>query len=137
MLFIGSNSGERKPRTLLGRILQSQLMGYFLAGLRQEVRNLIRPHDPADLMRAMELARDIELAMPKGRAPTVSPYRQVYPNSRSVGGISAIHYLASSIVSTNQGTGSSGRMLQPTDQISPVRHKDRAKAQHQAFDHVT
>ena len=41
---------------------EDQILGYFLAGLRQDIRSLVRPHDPRDLTRAMEVACDIEEA---------------------------------------------------------------------------
>nr|XP_012570681.1 uncharacterized protein LOC105852001 [Cicer arietinum] len=37
-----------------------QLMGYFMNGLRKELRGLVRPHHPRTLVRAMEMARDVE-----------------------------------------------------------------------------
>ncbi|KOM54503.1 hypothetical protein LR48_Vigan10g039500 [Vigna angularis] len=40
-----------------------QLLGYFLAGLREELRCQMRPHDPRDLMTAMKIARDVEEAL--------------------------------------------------------------------------
>ncbi|XP_052728288.1 uncharacterized protein LOC108338275 [Vigna angularis] len=40
-----------------------QLLGYFLAGLREELRCQVRPHDPRNLMTAMKLARDVEEAL--------------------------------------------------------------------------
>ena len=42
---------------------EDQILGYFLAGLRQDIRSLVRPHDPRDLTRAMEVACDVEEAM--------------------------------------------------------------------------
>lgn len=36
------------------------LLGYFFVGLQCEVRSQIRPHNPKDLIRAMEIARDVE-----------------------------------------------------------------------------
>lgn len=39
---------------------EDQLLGYFLVGLRQNIRSKILPHDPRELVRAMELACDIE-----------------------------------------------------------------------------
>lgn len=38
----------------------NKLLGYFLAGLREELRCQMRPHDPRDLMSATKIARDIE-----------------------------------------------------------------------------
>ncbi|WVZ05549.1 hypothetical protein V8G54_018895 [Vigna mungo] len=42
------------------QIPEEQILGYFLAGLREEVSNHVRPHDPPDLMIAMRVARDVE-----------------------------------------------------------------------------
>lgn len=39
---------------------EEQLVGYFLAGLQIKIRNQIRPHDPKELMRAMEITLDLE-----------------------------------------------------------------------------
>lgn len=33
---------QAKPNT------EDQVLGYFLAGLRQDIRSLVRPHDPKD-----------------------------------------------------------------------------------------
>jgi len=37
-----------------------QLLGYFSIGLQSKICNQIRPHDPKELMRAMEIAQDVE-----------------------------------------------------------------------------
>lgn len=42
------------------RIPEEQLLGYFMAGLQEEVSDHVRPHDPQDLMVAMRVARDVE-----------------------------------------------------------------------------
>lgn len=42
------------------KIPEEQLLGYFMAGLQEEVCNHVRPHDPQDLMTAMRVARDME-----------------------------------------------------------------------------
>lgn len=49
-------------------ISEDQLLGYFLTGLRQDIRGQVRPHDTKDLTRAMEVARDIEEAMKEVRS---------------------------------------------------------------------
>lgn len=52
---------------------EDQLMGYFFAGLRPNICNQVRPHDPKSLIRTMEIARDVEEAMKDncfGGAPT-------------------------------------------------------------------
>lgn len=37
-----------------------QLLGYFQAGLREELQSQIKPHDPRDLMDAMRITRDVK-----------------------------------------------------------------------------
>lgn len=46
---------------------EEQTLGYFMAGLRPGIRGQVRPHDPKDLSRAMEIARDIEEALKEVR----------------------------------------------------------------------
>ncbi|XP_052733941.1 uncharacterized protein LOC108321488 [Vigna angularis] len=41
-------------------VTEEQLLGYFFAGLQEELRDLVRPYDPRDLLTAMERARDVE-----------------------------------------------------------------------------
>ncbi|XP_017431852.2 uncharacterized protein LOC108339224 [Vigna angularis] len=41
-------------------VTEDQLLGYFFAGLQEGLRNTVRPHDPRDLLTAMERARDID-----------------------------------------------------------------------------
>lgn len=41
----------------------NQLLCYFLAGLHEELRCKMRPHDPRDLMSAMKIARHMEEAL--------------------------------------------------------------------------
>ncbi|WVZ01013.1 hypothetical protein V8G54_027082 [Vigna mungo] len=43
-------------------IPEEQLLGYFFAGLQEDIRSQIRPYDPQELMAAMRIARDLELA---------------------------------------------------------------------------
>lgn len=40
--------------------MEEQLLGYFFVGLHEGLRDLIRPHDPRDLLTTMERARDVE-----------------------------------------------------------------------------
>lgn len=42
---------------------EDQMLGYFLVGLRQDIRGQVRPRDPQDVTPAMEVVRDIEEAM--------------------------------------------------------------------------
>jgi len=41
---------------------EEQLLGYFFAGLQPRIRNQIRPHDPKEVMRAMEISLNVEEA---------------------------------------------------------------------------
>jgi len=51
-----------KPRA------EDQILGYFLVALRQDIRSLVRPHDPRDLTGAMEVACDVKEAMKQMRS---------------------------------------------------------------------
>lgn len=42
---------------------EEQLLGYFFAGLQPRIRNQIRPHELKEVMRAMEIALDVEEAL--------------------------------------------------------------------------
>lgn len=42
---------------------EEQLLGYFLAGLRQDIRNQVHLYNPRSLICAMKIARDVEEAM--------------------------------------------------------------------------
>lgn len=46
---------------------EDQLLGYFFARLQSNTRNQIRPHDPKDLIRAIQIAQDVEEAMQESR----------------------------------------------------------------------
>ncbi|KOM40684.1 hypothetical protein LR48_Vigan04g088200 [Vigna angularis] len=50
-ILVGQTSG----------VTDEQLLGYFLGGLQEDVRNRVRPHDPQELMTAMRIARDVEV----------------------------------------------------------------------------
>lgn len=39
---------------------EDRILGYFLAGLRQDIQGQVHPHDTEDVLRAMEVARDVE-----------------------------------------------------------------------------
>lgn len=39
---------------------EEQLLGYFFAGLQEELRDLVRPYDPRNLLTVMERAQDVE-----------------------------------------------------------------------------
>ncbi|KOM26589.1 hypothetical protein LR48_Vigan303s001100 [Vigna angularis] len=42
------------------RVPDEQLLGYFLAGLKEDIRNQVRQHDPQEWMVAMRITRDVE-----------------------------------------------------------------------------
>lgn len=44
-------------------ILEEQVLGYFLMGLREDVKGQVRIQNPSKLMEAMRIARDVEGAM--------------------------------------------------------------------------
>lgn len=41
-------------------ISKEQLLGYFLDGLRAEIKCRVRTHDPKEIKRAINLAKDVE-----------------------------------------------------------------------------
>lgn len=41
-------------------LTEEQLLGYFYAGLQGNIRSQIRPHNPRELLRAMDIAREVE-----------------------------------------------------------------------------
>ncbi|WVZ18618.1 hypothetical protein V8G54_005940 [Vigna mungo] len=51
-----------KQHSTMKGVSEDQLLGYFFAGLQGDVRGQIRPHNPRDLLSAMEVARDVEEA---------------------------------------------------------------------------
>ena len=63
-------------------LTEEQLLGYFLGGLQMKVRNQIRPHDPKELLRAMEIVVDMDEAV--NEEPKLSYGRSVYANVRCV-----------------------------------------------------
>ena len=62
-----------------------QLLGYFFAGLQSKIRNQIRPHDPKELMRAMEIALDVEESFREEKWGS-NGYRNNAPYGRYYGG---------------------------------------------------
>lgn len=83
-------------------ISEDQLLGYFFAGLKSGIRNQIRPHDPKDLMRAMEIARDLEDSFKETRSEGGNSYRNNNSISRYQGGMGVI-----SRTETYKGLGNS------------------------------
>lgn len=101
---------------------EDQLMGYFLAGLRPDIQNHVRLHDPKSLIRAMEIARDVEEAMqedPGGDGPTNRSFKS---GSRFQGGGGAISLLqpveGSSPGHSTNGAGRTGQKFGKANAIS-------------------
>ncbi|KAJ1378957.1 Retrotransposon gag domain [Sesbania bispinosa] len=63
-------------------LTEAQYMGYFMGGLREDIRRAIRLHKPTDRIRLLELARDVEDALLGGGYPSSTGYRS---KSRSEG----------------------------------------------------
>ena len=49
-----------KATTRLSTMSEDQQLGFFMNGLRVEIKRRVRIHDPEDLHRAMQLALDVE-----------------------------------------------------------------------------
>ena len=65
--------------TSLSSMPEDQQLGFFMNGLRTEIKRRVRIHDPEDLHRAMQLALDVEEELieeeggrPHYRTPTYS-----------------------------------------------------------------
>jgi len=54
---------------------EEQLLGYFFAGLQSRIRSQVKPHDPRDLMRAMEISRDVEESLNESGTGRTNTYR--------------------------------------------------------------
>ncbi|KAJ1389323.1 Retrotransposon gag domain [Sesbania bispinosa] len=55
--------------SLVPRQPEQQYVGYFLNGLKEEIRCWVRIHNPETRLQAMRLARNVELAMKKSTGP--------------------------------------------------------------------
>ena len=55
--------------------LEEQLLGYFFAGLQSKIMSQVKPHDPRDLMRAMEISRDVKESLNESRIGRTNTYR--------------------------------------------------------------
>lgn len=97
---------------------EDQLLGYFLAELRHDIRGQVRPHTPKELLRAMELARDVEYAMRETLNVGGAQSRGVGAIFRPQGGglMSRTNTYGGS--NNTQGTNGSGRAVQECRRIS-------------------
>nr|KYP39247.1 Transposon Ty3-G Gag-Pol polyprotein [Cajanus cajan] len=88
---------------------EEQVLGYFLAGLRSDLRSQVRPHDPKELNRAMEIARDIEEAMNDIRS---------YGKPQSHNSNSGFHYQGNNAIVSRvetQGTNHEPQLVKKKD----------------------
>ncbi|KAM0045658.1 putative retrotransposon gag domain-containing protein [Helianthus debilis subsp. tardiflorus] len=58
--------------SLVPRLPESQVIGYFLAGLKDDVKPRVRLHRPTSLIEAMSLAKDVELILRPSDPHTLS-----------------------------------------------------------------
>lgn len=68
-------------------IPEEQVLGYFLVGLREDVKGQVRIQNLSDLMEAMRVARDVEDAMVREQGGFVSGFRINPVGARSSGGV--------------------------------------------------
>ncbi|KAD2394354.1 hypothetical protein E3N88_41331 [Mikania micrantha] len=71
--------------SLVPRLPESQTLGYFIAGLKDDVKQLVRLHWPLSRLDAMYLAKDVEgMLQPKSPAGNlaISRFRYVHPPSQ-------------------------------------------------------
>ncbi|WVZ18213.1 hypothetical protein V8G54_005535 [Vigna mungo] len=66
-------------------IPEEQVLRYFLAGLREDVKGQVRIQNPPDLMEAMRVARDVEDAMVRSQGNFLGGVKINPMGSRSVG----------------------------------------------------
>lgn len=101
---------------------EDQLMGYFLVGLRPNIRNQVRPHDPKSLIRAMEIARDVEEAMKDNRFRGTLANRNSNFGFRFQGGRGVVSRFSSvggnSSGQTTNGIGHSGQNFGRTNTMN-------------------
>jgi len=102
---------------------KEQLLGYFFAKLQSKICNQIRPHDPKDLRRAMEIALDVEESFKEEKTGSIG-YRNNasfgrYQGGTGITGNTDLHKgnsgpISSSLASTaRKESSSSNREFQP------------------------
>lgn len=98
-------------------LTDKQQLGYFLAGLQDSVRDLIRPHDPQELLAAMQIAKDVENIPGGTKIGGGNVSRSQISGGRSVGAIIRVDSIrneggraaGAESVGSRGGEGSSGR----------------------------
>ncbi|WVY99344.1 hypothetical protein V8G54_025414 [Vigna mungo] len=92
------------------QIPEEQILGYFMAGLREEVSDHVRPHDPLDLLTAMRVARDVEKLHSPWKAGGGTGYRNQNAWGRSAGVVTQVE--------PSRETANKGR---PVESVGSVR----------------
>ncbi|WVZ04390.1 hypothetical protein V8G54_025196 [Vigna mungo] len=97
---------------LLGQateLTEEHLMGYFFAGLHSNIRIQIRPHNFRDLLRAIEIARDVEEVSTENRVGerTTNRSRGYQNNYHGSGGVIS---RVETLKGTRKEPGSSGNV---------------------------
>ena len=78
----------REFEILMGQtkeVPEEQVLGYFLAGLREDIKGQVRIQDPQELMVAMRVARDVEDAMLRTKGGHWNGSRINQTGTRSIG----------------------------------------------------
>ncbi|KAK7247608.1 hypothetical protein RIF29_42494 [Crotalaria pallida] len=92
-------------------VTEEQLLGYFLGGLRAEVRCRVRTHDPKEITQAMILARDVEEELRSSRVLGGPNSRTSTPSYRATFSGGVVSRLGSQPVGLPAGTNQSERQL--------------------------
>ncbi|KAM0043609.1 putative nucleotidyltransferase, Ribonuclease H [Helianthus debilis subsp. tardiflorus] len=70
--------------SLVPRLPESQTIGYFVAGLKDDVKKWVRLHRPCSRLDAMYLAKDVELMLrPNSAQAALGRFRYLYPTGPS------------------------------------------------------
>lgn len=64
--------------SLANETLEDEFIGYFLKGLRQNIRNQVRPHNLKDLIWALKIVQDVAVAMKDEQYINVPLYQEPY-----------------------------------------------------------
>ncbi|KAJ9566726.1 hypothetical protein OSB04_002692 [Centaurea solstitialis] len=90
--------------SLVPRLPESQALGYFLAGLRPEVKQWVRLHHPQTRLDAMYLAKDVEeMLNPSDHSALTARYRYHFPSHISAASLpGSLMHPGGQHVSTNQ-----------------------------------
>uniref|UniRef100_A0A251UQ20 Putative retrotransposon gag domain-containing protein n=1 Tax=Helianthus annuus TaxID=4232 RepID=A0A251UQ20_HELAN len=94
--------------SLIPRLPESQTLGYFVAGLKEDVKQRVRLHRPTSCIDAMSLARDVELMLrPSDSSSLLSRFRHSQPVGLPVEGSGFRHHSWGTRVSKPVGNSGS------------------------------